>query len=1023
MPEPRVQPRLYTIPPSAPFLTTLARAVLAGDLPQPGGTKPRQFDLPNTTIYLPTRRAARTLREAFLEESGGKALLLPRILALGHTDEDEASILAADQLAGPDSDPGTAAIEPMARLIALTRMIQAWARGAAEAGPVGLAGPLPVTPAQATSLASNLAALMDRAQSEEVDLSSLERLVPEELAAHWAETVAFLSIVTEQWPAYLKDIGLVSPVERRSRLMAQETERLAGGSPHPVIAAGSTGTVPATARLLEAIANLPNGAVVLPGLDLLLDAESWEMLRHHPEHPQAGMAELLRKLGATREEVTFVPRSSPGPAEKARLQLTSEALRPAETTDRWPAVFAVSPAEAQSLYTQGLAGVSLIEAPTAHDEAEVIALILRSCVEHPSRTAALVTPDRELARRVAARLKDFDLFIDDSAGTPVRRTPPGAFLDLVLAAIERNFAPPDLMALLKHPLTRLSRPAGEIRRLGRVLERAVYREDHLGRGLADAAKTLERLGSGGPITQAEAAAARTLVASLQAAFAPMATLFQDNALHSIATLVTAHVAAAEALGAHETEALPLWSGDAGEALTVSLSRLIEDGSGFEMTARDYPAVYRTLLAGQTVRPSRPAHPRLSIWGQLEARLQQPDLMVLGGLNEGTWPKPQEADPWLSRPMREELGLSPPERRIGLAAHDFAQALGAKSVVLSRALKVEGVPTVPSRWLQRLQALTEATGLTDSLAPSQDWIAWARERDAVETFEPASPPRPCPPVSARPRSLSVTQVERWIANPYEIYARHILNLVPLAPLGAEPDIAMRGSVFHAILCRFTAAYPDSLPDDIEAVLTEIGERIFDTLGDNASLRAFWRSSFHRFAAWFAASEPGRRAHVTESLAEVPGALVLPSGFRLTARADRIDTTDSGSLVIYDYKTGSPPNQGHVAELYRPQLPLEAAIAQGGGFGELGRRDVGGLAYIHISGRGDGGAEQAASKVGPEVLAAVALEQLEALIARFNKADTPYEVKRRANAAFAPAYRFDAYAQLARVAEWLAEGEGT
>ncbi|MEM7398833.1 MAG: double-strand break repair protein AddB [Pseudomonadota bacterium] len=1021
MPEPRAQPRLYTVPPSAPFLTTLARAILAGDLPERGGPKPDPLELPLTTIYLPTRRAARTLREAFLTESGGKAMLLPRILALGHADEDEALILDAQQLAAIDSRLGTQAIEPTARLIALMRMILAWSRGAGDAGPAGLEAPLPVTAAQAARLASDLVTLMDSAQSEEVDLRALQKLVPEDLAAHWAETVAFLSIVTEQWPAYLKEIGLVSTVERRNLLMAQETERLAAGSPHPVIAAGSTGSVPATARLLKTIAHLPNGAVILPGLDLALDAESWDTLGHHPEHPQAGMAELLKKLGATRDDVALVPGSGPDAAAEARLRLASETLRPAETTERWLRAFDPAADSPDSDLVLALEGLSLLESPTAHDEAEVIALILRWCIEEPGKTAALVTPDRELARRVAARLKDFNLSIDDSAGTPVQRTLPGAFLDLVLAAVESDFEPVDIMALLKHPLTRLGKPAGEIRRVARVLERAVFREDPLGRGLASATKALRRQNDKAPETPSERSAALELIERLQTAFAPLVALFAGDAACNAAALVQAHAATAEALARDETGSVPIWAGDAGEALTVLLSRLIEDGGGLAVSARSYPSLYRTLLAGHAVRPSRPAHPRLSIWGQMEARLQQPDLMVLGGLNEGSWPKLQETDPWLSRPMREELGLSSPERRIGLSAHDFAQALGAKAVVLSRALKVEGVPTVPSRWLQRLRAIVDAAGLDAALAPSEDWVAWARDRDTIERFAPSKPPRPCPPVAARPQSLSVTQVERWIANPYEIYARHVLRLRPLSPLGAAPDASMRGSIIHMILRQFTEMYPDTLPRDIEAALNEIGDSVFATLADDPSLHAFWRPNFQRFAAWFAATEPARRAGVERSHPEVSGALTLSSGFFLTARADRIDVSDDSTLVIYDYKTGAPPSAQHVKDLYRPQLPLEAAIAQDGGFGDLGTRDVRGLVYIGASGRGEGGEQQDASKEDPGVLAALALERLEALIAHYSDPDTPYEVKRRAGAAFASAYRFDDYAHLARVSEWLTEGE--
>jgi len=1023
VPEPRAHPRLYTIPPSAPFLSTLARAILVGDLPLAGGAKPDLLTLPQTTIYLPTRRAARALREAFLTESGGEALLLPRIHALGHADEDAALILDADTFAGADGADGATSIGTLPRLMALMRLILSW-----RSGPAGAATEteidsvrFSVSPGQAADLAADLARLMDFVESEEVDFSALDTLVPEDLASHWEATIDFLAIVTEHWPQYLEDNGLVSPVTRRNFLMAQETERLAKGSPYPVIAAGSTGTVPATARLLETIATMPNGAVVLPGLDRTLDDDSWERLSAHPEHPQTGMAELLRKLGVARSEVADVPGSKPDGAQRARLHLVSEALRPAETTEQWRRYLEgdeLAP-DGRASFANALAGISLVETPTAHDEAEAIALILRSCIAEPGKTAALVTPDRVLARRVAARLKGFDLEIDDSAGVPVPRTMPGGFLDLVLAAAEMDFAPAELMALLKHPLARLGRPPGEIRRVARALERGAFRDIYLGHGLAGVTHALRAAGPRAKLSDRERADALTLVEDLQQAFAPLSALFATFSSHSVTELAEAHAATAEALARDEKKQIPLWQGDAGEALTLMLSRLIEDGGGLTMSARAYPAFYRTLLAGEVVRPRAPAHPRLFIWGPLEARLQQPDVVILGSLNEGSWPRPQEAGPWLSRPMREKLGLSPPERRIGLSAHDFAQALGAKTVYLTRALKVEGVPTVPSRWVQRLQALVAASKLDARIAPDLAWVPWARERDAIEKFEPVKPPKPCPPLAARPRSLSVTQIERWIANPYEIFAKHILKLEPLKPLGTEPDPAMRGTAFHRIMNLFAVAYPDTLPDDIFAALNEIAGAHFETLGDAPSVRAFWRPSFLRFARWVAATEPARRADIVRTHSELKGTLSLLTGFALTARADRIDLTTDGQVVIYDYKTGTVPNQTQVRDLYAPQLPLEAAIAEAGGFTELGPCTVRDLIYIQATGRQEGGEEQQATKDGPDGLSSKALEDLERLVAHYADPATSYEVKRRAGAAFTSAYRHDDYEHLARVQEWLTQ----
>lgn len=1038
--------RLYTIPPSAPFLTSLAKALLNGNLPSPGGTKPDPLSLPLTTIYLPTRRAQRALRQAFLDAAGGKAMLLPRIRALGDPDEEQALILAAE-IADDDLEAHSAApaIGALPRRLALMRLIFAWLNALRERhlspGPHHEPALQPdMSAAQCSALAGDLARLMDLVEQEEVDLSALNELtVPADLADHWANTVDFLKIVTEHWPNYLRDNGLVSAVAQRNALMEIEAARLEQGlAPGPVIAAGSTGTIPATARLLKVIASLPNGAVVLPGLDLELDNESWGTLAERPEHPQAGMAELLRKLEATRQDVGYVAGTEPRPPEISRLALISEVLRPASSTDRWRDYLrAGEPGIGQELdlfgdeddqdaavaphsLVEALDGLHLIEAPTQQDEAEAIALILRFSLETPKQTAALITPDRLLARRVAARLKGFGIEIDDSAGLPLQRSVPGSFLDLILSAFAENFAPPELMALLKHPLTLLGRSPGEIRVVARLLERAVFRDVYVGEGLGGVKAALAGLQSGTKpharaLREADYDAVLRLIGDLESAFAPLGAL--TGAPSNAAKLAEAHAAVAEALALdHRGSASRLWGDEAGEAFSILLAQLIDAGGSLAMRTADYPSFYRTLVSGQVIRPRRSAHPRLSIWGPLEARLQQPDVVILGSLNEGVWPRPQDTGPWLSRQMRNSLGLPPPERRIGLSAHDFAQSIGARRVYLTRALKVDGVPGVPSRWLMRLQALVKAAGLAETLSPPEPWIEWARLRDRTQGFAPVSEPKPCPPIEARPSQLSVTGIERWIANPYEIFARDILKLRALKPLGTEPDAASQGSLIHSALHDFALAYPRELPADAAEALIAFAERHFQALGGSARVDAFWRPRFERFARWFAATEPGRRAQGAELFSEVEGAIDLDGSFRLTARADRIDLAADGSLTIYDYKSGRPPISKHVDELFAPQLPLEAAIAGLGGFGELGKRSVAALCYIKTWAPDDGGEESPAGTKTAESLGAAALGKLRRLVARYGDPGMPYEVKRRKGPL---ARRYDEYEHLARVKEWLTE----
>ena len=334
-----------------------------------------------------------------------------------------------------------------------------------------------------------------------------------------------------------------------------------------------------------------------------------------------------------------------------------------------------------------------------------------------------------------------------------------------------------------------------------------------------------------------------------------------------------------------------------------LAELIAEGGRVPLAPADYAPFYRSLLAGRVARPRRPAHPRLFIWGPLEARLQQPDVVILGSLNEGVWPRPQEASPWLSRPMAAKLGLPAPSAASAFRPR-FRASLGAPTVYLSRAVKVDGVPTVPSRWLQRLNALVEAAKLKGRIAPEQPFGGLGARARQVPAFTPVDPPSPCPPVEARPRRLSVTRIEHMLANPYAIFARYILGLEALKPLGELPDNAMRGQIVHHALHEFALKHPKVLPDEIAEELIASADRLLHRAWRLAARRGLLAAGFARFAKWFAETEPARRSGVDKVVAEVDGALDLEveRGFRLTARADRIDLCEDGSAVIYDYKTG-------------------------------------------------------------------------------------------------------------------------
>ena len=982
-------PAVYTIPPGTAFLDAIAARVLheaGGDPLAPARTR----------ILVPTRRAVRALGEAFLRATEGRSMVLPRISPLGDVEEEALAFGAgeAPPFAGALDLPP--AIPELRRRLLLARLVLGLAR-ATGGGPDSIE--------HATLLAAELGRLLDQAQTERLDFAALAGLVPEALAEHWRVTLDFLRIVTESWPAVLAEEGGIDPAARRNRLLEAQAAAWAAAPPDgPVIAAGSTGSIPATADLLTVVASLPEGRVVLPGLDRHTDDESWGLLTAEPTHPQHGLARLLERIGVRRDQVADWPAPKPSATAEMRARFVAEAMRPAATSEAWRDV--------DGLSSDAVRGLRRIDCPTPREEAGIIALLLRETLEVPGRTAALVTPDRGLARRVAGELSRWDIGIDDSAGTPLATAPVGAFLRLTAEMIAARAAPVPLLAAFKHPLAAGGEDPAAFRARVRALERAVLRGPRPAPGFGGLATALE-----GAADDDRHDALKSWVAGMGRMAAPFAALAAGPAA-AFGALLAAHVAYAEALAAADGESGPdrLWAGEAGEAAAGLVADLGQSARDLPpMPGREYPGLLDALMAGLVVRPRWGRHPRLHIWGPLEARLLHADRVVIGGLNEGAWPPEPAADPWMSRPMRAEFGLAPPERRIGLSAHDFTQAMGAEEVVLTRAERVEGAPSVPSRWLLRLDTVLKGAGL--ALADdSGDWAAWRDALDAPAAVAPVPAPAPRPPVAARPRRLSVTRIGIWMRDPYAIYARHVLGLVPLDPLDADPGAAERGTFIHRALERFLAECPGAPPADALGRLLAHGRDAFGAALARPGVGAFWWPRFERIARWFVA-EQARAAKEGRTLAAEAGGrieITAPGGpFVLTARADRIDRLAAGALAIIDYKTGAVPGPGLVESGLEPQLPLEAAIAAAGGFEGVPAAAVAALEYWRLTGAEPPG-ERKALRGDPAALAADALAGLSALVAAFDDPSTPY----RPRPDPARALRFDDYEHLARVREWSA-----
>lgn len=937
------RPRLYNIPADADFLMTLVAAIDRGDLPLPDGVAPLAHELPHWTILVPNRRAARALSEAFLTRSGAGARLLPRIRPIGDIDEDMLEVTGHTLHGEAALAP---AISKAGREFLLLSLISDWARDNPHES---LSADLGQSPAHRIGFAESLAQLIDRIETEGKDLHDLAALYDLDLATHRQTLIGLLGTIREHYPRRLEELGLLDPTARRNLLIRHQARLLSENPPHyPVIAAGSTGSIPATAELLGVIARLDHGAVILPGLDTEMDEASWQALT--PQHAQFGLKQLLQTLKVDRGEVELLSGIDSVTRGAARRWFASEIMRPAETASRW------QDAVSRHRDKLGLALENLSFCPmrSRREEALAIAVILREAIETPGRKATLITPDRELARRVIAELRRWAIEVHDSAGEPLSTSLPGSLVRVLIDAAISGFDTVSLVSLLHHPFMRLGAEEAEVYR---HLELAVLRDDVL-------------LGGIGRITQAtrdaraKAAAdhhahttikrlkpqdwdkMESLAASLAAALQPLSDLASRDTLQPLKTYLDALFRALEQIAG---DGAILWDGRAGQTLAALLDSLIGE-SPLHPPCNFAEAM---LMLARQLRATPVASPaadtaRITILGLLEARLLRSDVTVLGGLNEGKWPAQTDPGPWVNRPMRSVLGMQMPERDIGMTAHDFAQALGADRVYLTWSERIGGAPAVPSRWVVTARMLISAA--FGSMPDTPESMRWADALDAPIEVTPAGKPKPMPPVGARPRRFSVTEVETLIRDPYAIYAKKILRLEPLPELVMQERHALRGTVIHDALDHYAKLLEEGGLAARDAML-EAGRRAFAEHQGDPEIMGFWWPRFLRLADWFAQEDTQLRIGVAASLTEKRGTITFAIGdseFSLSARADRIDILKTGQARIIDYKTGQVPGSNAVEAGFKPQLTLEAAILARDGFGLKRPIRTDELVYIRMSG---------------------------------------------------------------------------
>jgi len=972
-------PRLFTIPAHRAFADALA----AGLIRQFGGD---DLGLARGLVLLPNNRAKRALTDAFVRASAG-GLLLPRMVAIGDPALEEAVGAALDP--ADDPAPVPPAVAPLQRRMILARLVS---EERARIGQV-------VDAAEAVRLAGELARTLDQLLVEEIPPRRLREIeLNEAMSAHWQRALDLFAVVLDRWPAELQRIGRIDAAERRGLLLQRLAERWDRTPPAGfVCAAGVTDSAPAVARLLRCVADSPRGMVVLADLATGMDEVEWQALGPHaPDpatgltrrsietHPQFHLKLLLERMSVNRSEVRLWRDGSDHDATVARGKAVANALASAEFTAKWTTLGAEQ---------RRLGGIAAAELATPGEEAQAIALALREVAETPGRTGALVTPDRGLARRVAAHCARWGIAIDDSAGRPLSILPSGTLLTALAEAATQRFAPLALLTLLKHPLVRFGDARREWLDGVRALDR-VLRGPRPAAGLVGIDLHLR--------TARRAEAPAAWWGEARALLEPIERVF-DGGARPIADLLAALREAAQALCGDA-----LWAGPAGRA-AAELLREAEDHAAHGPAVIE-PAslgpLLKTLMDEVAVRPQQGGHPRLAIYGLIEARLQTADVMILGGLNEGTWPGLPAPDPWLAPRIRTELGLPGLDRGVGMAGHDLAQALGAPAALMTRARRGGTQPAIASRFWLRLQALAG-----DRFERATALEGWARALDDPGAHVPAAKPMPEPPAERRPKAIAVTDVDRLKADPYAFYAKRILGLTQLDPVDADPSAAWRGTAVHDILERW--AREDACALD---KLHERARAMFD--GAHPMQRALWRPRLMEAIDWIVAQmgknvDSGRTVLAVEQSGEIAIA-----GVTLTGKFDRIDRLPDGALAVIDYKTGKPPSPAAVREGFSLQLGLLGLIAERGGYAGIAGK-ARGFEYWSLSKKGDAfgyvtspvDAEGKGDKVVPEDFTTLAARHFSDAVADWLTGTRAFEAKLHPD--YAPYAEYD---QLMRRDEW-------
>ena len=878
--------------------------VLAGYFIQRYKDNPEE--LANVLFLLPNRRSCQNLADAFVKYKNGVPTLLPKMEPIADADEDEVFLSGGAETLSQLKP----AIDSTDRLFNFTKLIM-------HKNKYGIDD---VSLAQAYALAQNLASLIDTVQNEELDFSRLKEIVPSNYAEHWQKTLNLLEIITEYWPQILEEKGYCDPMERRKQLLRAEMNYWRSSPNRPkIVIAGSTAAYKVLKEMVKTVAEFRDGEVYLYGLDKSIDDDSWQQIDEN--HPQYELKELLDYLQITRDEVKNF-----GDKETAvREKLISEIMRPAATTGEWRKL------SEEVFPIETFKNIHLINCDDVRHEAKTIALIMRETLETENKTAALVTVDRNLSRRVISELKKWNIEADDSAGQPLSLTHIGVYFRLIAEAVVQNNMTAKI-ALLKYPYTSCGNKSSSFKSAVYDLEMALRKEKKL---------TSEQ---------------QNLLDNFEQRLQPLTELY-ENPTVNLKKMLIAHIEVAQNLADTDVKTGDkiIWKNDDGSAAAEFFSTFIGKSEELgDIASNDYLPFLVTVMTEKNVRSRYGYHPRIKILGPIEARLTNYDRVIIGEVNENIWPKLPKADMWMSRPMKAEFKMQQSERSIGVSAADFAHLLNAPEVFVTRAQKIDGTPTDKSRWWLRLETVLAAIfGSDDEQKKKYEFIyqepysQWAKNLERCDSPCPVKAPQPRPELKYRPRKLSATQVEILMRDPYSIYAKEILKLVPLDDLDRGEEVFDFGNMVHKVLEDFNNQYNgEYYPENAAEILMKAGLRQFAENNVSEEMQTFWKPQLKAMIDMVVKREREYRHLLAKVNSEVKGEMVFKQkggDFVISAKADRIDETKDGCLNIIDYKTGKGRSDKEIEKATAPQLPVEAMIAQKVGFNGVKKATVASMQY--------------------------------------------------------------------------------